>query len=63
MAGILLAIPLFNVNLLKDFSVYADFQNPDSVDVLKYLQIIQSISLFILPALLAGFLFGGRSVK
>jgi hypothetical protein len=63
MAGILLAIPLFNVNLLKDFSVYADFQNPDSVDVLKYLQIIQSVSLFILPALMAGFLFGGRFSK
>jgi len=63
MAGILLAIPLFNVNLLKDFSVYSDYQNPASVSVLKYLQIIQSVSLFILPALLAGFLFGGNSSK
>jgi len=61
MTGILLAIPLFHVNLLKDISVYMDYQNPDSVPVLKYLQILQSISLFILPALLAGFLFGGST--
>ena len=59
MIGILMAIPLFDVNLLKDISVYTDYHNPESVPVLKYLQIIQSISLFILPAILAGFLFGG----
>ena len=61
--GILLAIPLFDVNLLKDISVYTDYQNPESVPILKYLQIIQSISLFILPALLAGFFFGGITGK
>jgi membrane protease YdiL (CAAX protease family) len=59
--GILLAIPLFHVNLFTDLSVYTDFQNPGSVPVLKYLQIIQSISLFILPALFAGFFFGGNT--
>jgi membrane protease YdiL (CAAX protease family) len=59
MIGILMAIPLFDINLLKDISVYTDYHNPESVPVLKYLQIIQSISLFILPALFAGFLFGG----
>jgi len=59
--GILLAIPLFHVNLFTDLSVYTDFQNPGSVSLLKYLQIIQSISLFILPAVLAGFLFGGNT--
>jgi hypothetical protein len=59
--GILLAFPLFHVNLFTDLSVYTDFQNPGSVPVLKYLQIIQSISVFILPALLAGFFFGGNT--
>jgi uncharacterized protein len=58
MIGILLAIPLFHVNLLKDISVYTDYHDPESVPILKYLQIIQSISLFILPPLLAGFFFG-----
>ena len=59
--GILLAFPLFHVNLIKDISVYTDFQNPDYIPILKYLQIIQSISLFILPALFAGFFFGGNT--
>ena len=61
MIGILLAIPLFHVDLLKDISVYTDYKNPESVPILKYLQIIQSISLFILPALFAGFFFGGNT--
>ena len=61
MIGILMAFPLFHVNLFKDLSVYTDYHNPDFVPILKYLQIIQSISLFILPALLAGFFFGGNS--
>jgi uncharacterized protein len=57
MTGILFAIPLFNTNLFRDITVYMDYQNPDNVAVLKYLQIIQSISLFLLPALFAGFFF------
>lgn len=61
LVGILLAIPLFQVDLFKDISVYTDYQNPVSVPILKYLQIIQSISLFILPALIAGFLYGGNT--
>ena len=61
LVGILLAIPLFHIDLFKDISVYSDYHNPDSVPILKYLQIIQSISIFILPALLAGFFYGGNS--
>jgi uncharacterized protein len=58
LAGMLLAIPLFHVNLFKDAAVLADFRDPGSVPLLKYLQILQSISLFIIPALFAGFFFG-----
>ncbi|MEI6899251.1 MAG: CPBP family intramembrane glutamic endopeptidase [Bacteroidota bacterium] len=57
--GILLAFPLFHINLFTSLSTIIDFDNPGSVNVLKYLQIIQSIGLFIVPALLAGWLFGG----
>jgi uncharacterized protein len=58
--GMLMAIPLFDVNLFKDIAAYTDYQNPDAVPVLKFLQIIQSVSLFLLPSLLAGYLFGGN---
>lgn len=58
-AGILLAIPLFHVNLFSDFSVLSDFSNPTSAGLLKFFQILQSVGLFIVPALLAGLFFGG----
>jgi len=61
LAGVLFAIPLFNINLFKDLSIINDFDNPSSVSLLKYLQIIQSIGLFIIPAILAGIFFGGNS--
>ena len=61
--GILLAIPLFHIDLFKDISVYTDYKNPEAVPILKYLQIMQSISLFILPALFAGYFYSGNAGK
>ena len=57
-AGVLLAIPLFHINLFNRIDILMDIQNPAYIGILKYLQMIQSVSLFIVPALLAGFLFG-----
>jgi membrane protease YdiL (CAAX protease family) len=56
-AGTLIAIPLFHVNLFRDVTLLSDFDNPDSIALLKFFQILQSAGLFIFPALLAGFLF------
>ena len=58
LAGILAAFPLFHINLFTDLSIINDFNNPSSVELLKYLQIIQSIGLFIIPAFLCGIFFG-----
>lgn len=55
--GLLLAIPLYHVNLLTDMSFLANFNNPVAVSLMKFLQIVQSIGLFIVPPLLAGYLF------
>lgn len=55
--GILLAIPLFHVNLLTNMDQLSDLSNPVSVSLLKYLQVVQSIGIFIIPPMLAGFLF------
>ncbi len=57
LAGMLLTIPFFHINLFSDMSVLADFGNPETIGLLKFFQILQSIGLFILPALLAGLLF------
>jgi uncharacterized protein len=59
-AGILLAIPLFHVNLLTDMSVLSKIDDPATISLLKYFQIIQSIGFFILPAILAGWFFEGN---
>jgi membrane protease YdiL (CAAX protease family) len=55
--GILLAIPLFGVDLFSSFSALGNYSDPKSLMLLKYLQIVQSFGLFILPPLLAGFFF------
>ena len=60
LAGVLFAVPLFHLNLFKDLTILNNFDNPASVGLLKYLQIIQSFGLFILPAILAGIFFGGN---
>jgi membrane protease YdiL (CAAX protease family) len=60
-AGILLAIPLFGINLFSTLSVLNDFGDPANVALLKFLQIVQSLGLFIVPPLLAGFLFAGNT--
>jgi uncharacterized protein len=61
LAAIFLAIPLFHVNLLTDMNALADTQNPAALPLLKFLQIIQSIGVFIVPPLVAGYLFGRDS--
>jgi uncharacterized protein len=63
LAGIFLAIPIYHVNLLSNLSVLEDFNDPRSVSLLKYFQVIQSIGFFILPAILAGWFFEGNAVK
>ena len=55
--GIIIAIPVFHVNLLTDMTVLTNFSNPVVISLMKYLQIVQSIGLFIIPPLLAGYFF------
>ncbi len=54
--SLLLAVPLFDLNLFEpDTSL--DFTNPANIPVLKFMQIIHTISLFLLPALFSGYVF------
>jgi membrane protease YdiL (CAAX protease family) len=54
--GILLARPIFGMNLAE---VYQVLSNPDAdnLGVVKYFQIIQSVFLFLVPALIAAWLY------
>jgi membrane protease YdiL (CAAX protease family) len=54
--GILLARPIFRMNMAE---IYQVLSNPDAdnLGLVKYFQIIQSIFLFLVPALIAAWLF------
>jgi membrane protease YdiL (CAAX protease family) len=47
----------------EDFSLLSGQTMPMSIDFLRYFQIVQSFSLFIIPSLLAGLLFYGHLTK
>jgi uncharacterized protein len=60
--GILLARPIFGLNMGQ---VYQILSNPekDNLAVIKYFQIIQSIFLFLVPALIAAWLFSQDTLQ
>lgn len=55
--GMLLAKPIFRMNMAE---IYQVLSNPDAENLVlvKYFQIIQSVFLFLVPALIAAWLFG-----
>jgi uncharacterized protein len=56
--GIVLSIPVFHWNLFQNPELLADFKNPESIKILKFLQLVQSIGLFvIIPFLFAYFAY------
>jgi len=63
LGGILLAIPFFNLSLSEILSLLSDYANPQAVSLLKYLQIIQEVGIFIVPPLLAAFLFATKPLQ
>jgi membrane protease YdiL (CAAX protease family) len=54
--GILLAVPFFGTGFLSGFNAMNDFNDSTTIAFLKYFQIINQIGVFILPALLYGYL-------
>lgn len=58
--ALMLAIPIYHCDLA---TIYGILENPDEVNIgmIKFFQIIQSISMFIIPALIASWLFSERT--
>lgn len=54
--GLIIAIPLFGVNIF-DLTALTDITNPDNLSIIKYLQIIQTIGLFVIPPFIIAFLY------
>ncbi len=60
LGGILLAMPIFDVSLTETMALLANFTNPKAIPLLKYFQIVQEVGVFIVPPLLAAFLFASK---
>ena len=58
--GFLIAIPIFHINIAEMTSVLSDYNDPDTIRFLKYLQTLQAIGLFILPAFIIAYLFHSK---
>jgi membrane protease YdiL (CAAX protease family) len=54
--GLVISMALFDWNILQNSHLLSDFSNPKTIQVLKFLQLIQSIGIFLLPPLIIGYL-------
>lgn len=59
--GFLFAIPVFQINISELDTFLSDYSDPNNLNFLKYLQTIQSIGLFIIPAFIIAYLFGSKN--
>lgn len=56
--AVVVAVPIFHISLSAILVAGTDIQNPANLHLLQYLQVIQSIAFFLVPALLLSKLFG-----
>jgi hypothetical protein len=60
--SMILAIPLFGLDSMMSIPTIGDLSDPESIRLLKYFQVVQSIGLFIVPPIILAWLFHGRIV-
>ena len=58
--SMVIAIPLFGLDSMMSFPTIGDLGNPESIRILKYFQVVQSIGVFIVPPFILGWLFHGK---
>jgi uncharacterized protein len=61
--AVIAAIPLFHTSFTGMMTLMADLNNPQSLAILQYFQVVQSFGLFILPPLFAGWFFTRNSFE
>jgi membrane protease YdiL (CAAX protease family) len=59
--GIIIAIPVFDLTFFELQNAISDLKDPANLNFLKYLQTLQAIGLFIIPAFIIGYLFDESS--
>lgn len=58
--SLVVAIPVFGLDSLMNLPTINDIDNPESLRILKYFQVVQSFGLFIIPPLIIGWLFSEK---
>jgi len=58
--SMVLAIPLFGISSMMSIPTINDLSDPESIRLLKYFQVVQSIGLFIVPPFVLAWLFHGK---
>ena len=61
--SLVIAFPLFGLESMLSIPTIDDLNNPDSIRILKYFQVVQSIGVFIFPPFILGWLFHGKIVE
>lgn len=61
--AILIAIPVFNIGFAELTRALSDYNDPNNINFIKYLQTIQGIGLFVLPAFVIGYLHSKKTFK
>lgn len=58
--GLIVAVPLFGLDSLTDMPNINNLNEPGNVQLMKYLQVVQSFGLFIVPPLVLAMLYHGN---
>lgn len=61
--SLVIAIPLFGMDSIMNMANLNDLSNPESLNVLKFFQVVQAIGLFIVPPFILGWLFYGQAIN
>jgi hypothetical protein len=58
--SLVIAIPFFGLDSMMSIPTMDELNNPESIRILKYFQVVQSIGVFIVPPFILGWLFHGK---
>jgi membrane protease YdiL (CAAX protease family) len=58
--SLVIAIPFFGLDSMLSIPNMDELNNPESIRILKYFQVVQSIGVFIVPPFILGWLFHGK---
>lgn len=56
-AGVIVALPVFDLNIFELQEIFSDYENVSNIGVLKYFQIIQTVGLFVVPPFVITYIF------